>query len=513
MLLIVFDQALRGETAAWIKAVIKWSVDRRVKGVVLAGALSDSDMWAAEGSIVAMFDDEPEQSLQSAASAAAGVIVVTTGPSGDSRRKLGLDTSESSTVALGVVVVSKKPIDGRRLRFPLAADWVRVVSPTVSRAGQRSLGKVGRWAAESAAAPHRLGRLDGPLRREVAAETAMDQVRDLLQEEGVEEFQIRGTDAMYVLRSDGSREKRSSPFGGDTELIDAIKFLAAYGGDHPQRFDQLDPRLDIQISGQWRLHAEAYVTSPPNMVLRFNRGRTGLSELSVADSRLKAVLQQAVSGKVRANLVIASTMGGGKTTLCQALLAKVPEMERIDTIEDTPELRLAAHDIHPNTYERLTRDANNDGFGKHSMSDHIRDAKRANTSKLVVGEVRGEGTLALLDAMSSGLDGCLVTVHSRPGAAVIEKLIAYAVVEGADAEYARRQIASAVHLLVWLGRNTYGDRVVGDVTELVGIDERTSLIRTQQRWSYRPGDRWASPVGGSPDGRLGELYEAAGVRL
>lgn len=513
MLLMVFERTLQGETAAWVKAVVKWSVDRRVKGVVLVGALSDGDVWDAEGSIVAMFDDEPEQSLRAAASAAAGVMVVTSGSAGDARRRLGLDAGEAAMAPLGVVVVSDEPIDERALGFPLAAEWVRVVSPTASRAAQRTLGKVGRWAAGLAAAPHRLARLDGTLRREMAAETATDKVRDLLQEEGVEEFQIRGADAMYVLSSDGSRERRSSPFATETELIDAIKFLAAYGGDNPQRFDQLDPRLDIQISGQWRLHAEAYVTSPPNMVLRFNRGRTELGDLDVADARLKAVLQQAVSGSVRANLVIASTMGGGKTTLCQALLSEVPEVERIDTIEDTPELRLAAHGIHPNTYERLTRDANNDGYGKHSMSDHIRDAKRANTSKLVVGEVRGEGTLALLDAMSSGLDGCLVTIHSRPGPAVIEKLVAYAVVEGADAEYARRQIASAVHLLVWLGRNTSGERVVGDVTELLGIDEGTSMIRTRQRWSYRPGDRWASPVGGPPEGRLAELYGAAGVIL
>ena len=513
MLLIVFDQALRGETAAWVKAVIKWSVDRRLQGVVMVGKLSDGDVWAAEGAIVAMFDDEPQQSLHAAASAAAGVITVVDGPTDDCRGRLGLNTADASSVPLGVVVVTDKPIDQRRVGFGLAADWVKAVSPIASRASQRSLGKIGRWSAELAAAPHRLAQLDGTLRREAAAETAMDQVRELLQEEGVEEFQIRGADAMYVLRSDGTRQRRSSPFDTESELIDAIKFLAAYGGDHPQRFDQLDPRLDIQISGQWRLHAEAYVTSPPNMVLRFNRGRTGLEELSVADGRLTAVLQQAVSGRIRANLVIASTMGGGKTTLCQALLAKVAEMERIDTIEDTPELRLAAHGIHSNTYERLTRDPNNDGFGKHSMSDHIRDAKRANTAKLVVGEVRGEGTLALLDAMSSGLDGCLVTVHSRPGAAVIEKLVAYAVVEGADAEYARRQIAAAVHLLVWMGRNTYGERVVGDVTELVGIDEHTSLIRTRQRWHCRPGDKWASPVGGAPNGRLGELYKAAGVRL
>ena len=122
------------------------------------------------------------------------------------------------------------------------------------------------------------------------------------------------------------------------------------------------PNLDIQIAGHWRLHAEAYVTNPPHIVLRYNRGKIPLEDLLVADWRMTAILREAIAGETQANLVVASTMGGGKTTLCQALLGEVPVLDRIDTIEDTPELRLAAYGIHSNTYERLTRDANNERY-------------------------------------------------------------------------------------------------------------------------------------------------------
>ena len=189
----------------------------------------------------------------------------------------------------------------------------------------------------------------------------------------------------------------------------------------------------------------------------------------------------------------------------------MPPEERIDTIEDTPELRLREYGIHPNAYERLTRDANNDGVGKHSMADHVRDAKRANSSKLVVGEVRGEGTMALLDAMSSGLDGCLVTLHSPPGDGVLEKLTAYATSEGADEGLARRSIAIAVHLLVWLGRNHAGERVIADVTQITGT-KADGTIQTRCLWRLEPGQRWAVPVA-APVGRMADVYRSAAVTV
>ena len=281
----------------------------------------------------------------------------------------------------------------------------------------------------------------------------------------------------------------------------------------PQRFDKLDYRLDIRVGESWRLHAEAFMCQPPTMVLRSNMaGMASLDSLSVADPALQAILVESVSGAARANSVVAAAMGGGKTTLVQALLSHVDETERIDTIEDTPELRLSQYGIHANTYERLTRDENADGVGKVSMGDHIRDAKRANSSKLVIGETRGEGTLDVLDAMTSGLDGCLVTLHSRPGPGVMSKLLAYACMEGADPRYARQQIAMAVHLLLWMGRNDEGERVIADVTQITGYDETADTVSTLPLWRLSPGQRWAQPIN-EPVGLVADVYRSAGVAV
>lgn len=397
------------------------------------------------------------------------------------------------------------------LSAALEASRVVRIKRVGSRGAYRQLHRLGRSMAPSACAPQRLDRTDGAVRRRTAARAATDALSGLLDEPDIEEFQIRGGESMLVQYADGRVERRPSPFAADGDLIEAVRFLASYSGDRPQRFDELDPRLDVRVGDRWRLHAEAFVTSPPNVVLRSNMaGRMRLDDLGVASNELGSVLIEAIAGRARANVVVAATMGGGKTTLCQALLAAVPDHERIDTIEDTPELRLAEYGIHPNTYERLTRDANQDGHGRHSMADHIRDSKRANAAKLVVGEIRGEGCEALLDAMSSGLDGCLVTLHSQPGKGVLEKLVAYACSEGAEPDYARRQIAAAVDLCVWMGRNDAGERVVADVTQLTGIDDLTGVISTTCLWALRPGDRWATPAG-RPTGRMAEVYASAGL--
>ena len=389
---------------------------------------------------------------------------------------------------------------------------VRIRQPG-SRQAHRQMQRLGRALVTAACAPQRLDRSDGVVRRRKAAGAATDSLQELLSEPGVEEFQIRGGEAMIVQHAGGRVERRPSPFAADEDLIEAVRFLAAYSGDRPQRFDELDPRLDVRVGDRWRLHAEAFVTSPPNVVLRSNlAGRMQLADLGFVSPELGGVLIEAIAGRTRANVVVAAAMGGGKTTLCQALLAAVPDHERIDTIEDTPELRLHQYGIHPNTYERLTRDPNQDGHGRHSMADHIRDAKRANAGKLVVGEIRGDGCEALLDAMSSGLDGCLVTLHSQAGKGVLEKLVAYACSEGAEPGYARRQIAAAVDLCVWMGRNTDGQRVVADVTQLTGIDEVTGVISTACLWALNSGERWATSVG-NPVGRVASVYSSAGLRV
>ena len=270
----------------------------------------------------------------------------------------------------------------------------------------------------------------------------------------------------------------------------------------------------MNLKGRWRLHAEGYVVKPMYLALRANMGgRRSLAELGFADDRLNSLLIAATAGTHRANTIVAATMSGGKTTLLQALLAHTPPHERVDTIEDTPELRLGHYGIHRLTFERLTRDANADGVGQLTMADHIRQAKRGNAAKVVVGEIRGEGADALFDAMSSGMNGCLATLHSPPGTGVLDKLVAYAASEGAPEHYARRQIAAGVHLLVWLGRNNRNERVIADVTEIVDVDAATGRIRTNCLWQLAEGARWAQPTGMPRNPVVAALYRSVDIPL
>ena len=513
MLMVTTDARLDPVAATWVRRSIIDGVRGSSADLVVGASLADPALTGApdSASVVDVDGSAPERVLRATAAAAEGVVFVTGGRGEGVRSWLRLDTAAAAKIPVALVVVSDDDIDTARLRLVSGVQAVRTVSPVPSRRTERRLRRLGRSMAALAAAPQRMSSTDRGLRRESAASAAAKRLQELLVEADVEEFQIRGGESMIVEFADGGRESRTSPFATDSEMIDACRFLAAYAGERPQRFDNLDPRLDTRIGENWRLHAEAFVCDPPTMVLRSNlAGQRSLDDLGLCSPDLAAVLVEAIAGDVRANVVVAAAMGGGKTTLCQALLARVPPDERIDTIEDTPELRLREYRIHPNAYERLTRDANNDGVGKHSMADHVRDAKRANSSKLVVGEVRGEGTMALLDAMSSGLQGCLVTLHSPPGAGVLEKLTAYATSEGADEGQARRSIAIAVHLLVWLGRNHDGERVIADVTQITGLGAAGAAIETRCLWRLDPQQRWAVPAD-APSGRVADLYASVGV--
>ncbi len=514
MLMVSADHRLDPQTAGWVVRTIIEGVRASASDLVVGASLSDRALAAAphHASVVALDPSGSDDVQRTAAAAAAGVVWVTAGSGHGVRDRLRLSAGPASKVPLALVVIADHAVDTTELRLLAGAQMVRTVPYAPSRRSERALRRLGRSLGSLAAAPQRMDGADRAARRESAAAAAAGRLQELLDEDGVEEFQIRGGESMVVEFSNGERQIRPSPFSSDDEMIGACRFLAAYAGERPQRFDELDPRLDTRIGDRWRLHAEAFVCSPPTLVLRSNLGgRRTLAELGLCSPRMADVLVEAVAGDIRANVVVAAAMGGGKTTLCQALLAQVPPEERIDTIEDTPELRLREYGIHPNAYERLTRDANNDGVGKHSMADHVRDAKRANSSKLVVGEVRGEGTMALLDAMSSGLDGCLVTLHSPPGAGVLEKLTAYATSEGADEGLARRSIAIAVHLLVWMGRNEAGERVIADMTQITGIDGG-GTIRTRCLWRLQPGQRRAAPEA-PPVGRMADIYRSAGVAV
>ena len=512
MLLVVADRDLAPEQAAMAMETVLGGLRRAVPDVVTFTEPGIGATGSARQPTVMVLDDTvPSNEMAGAVAAAAEVLCIAAEAKPGIKENLGIGTRTGRSKPLWLVLVSEERPDTALTAHLVGAVKVYWTPPTPTRLSAGRLANLGKKLSAAAAVAPVSDVLDVASWNASAHAAARRRLEGLLAADDVEEYQIMGDRHMVVHYSNNTRMVVDSPFVSEQEMMETSRHLAAFGGPTSQRFDPLDPRVDMQIAGRWRLHAEGHVISPPTMVLRSNwAGKISIHDLGVCDYRLGRVLIEAVAGQVRANMVIAAPMSGGKTTLAQALLGEVPETERIDTIEDTPELKLLEYRIHMQSYERLTRDPNNDGFGKFSMADHIRDAKRSNSDKLVVGEVRGEGTMALLDAMSSGLSGCMVTIHAHPGRGVLDKLIAYASSEGAELSYSRQQIAGAVDLLVWMGRDEEGNRVIGDVTQIDGFDEATGRISTRCLWRRIPGRRHPIPVAW-PDGRIEELYRSAGV--
>ena len=515
MLLVIQDKRLAADVTDWTTRAVTAGVRRKAPTVAVVEQLGDEALRTAMGGqVIVLRSDTNVDRLIAAVASAAAVVFITPGIAQSVRVWLDLDTGTGWRVPIAVVMVTDEPVnDLETLAATAGVSVMRNIRPMAHRKAVRLLGRLGKRLAAYAVQPRRLDAGDAAAHRAGARHQAESILKELLNATDVEEYQIYGDGRMQVQYSDGQRESRESPFATDYALENAIKFMATFGGDRPHRFDEQHPRLDMNLRGRWRLHAEGFVVTPLYLALRSNMGgRKSLAELGFADDRLSGLLVGAVAGAHRANVIVAATMSGGKTTLLQALLAHTPSHERIDTIEDTPELRLAHYGIHRLTVERLTRDANADGIGKLGMSDHIRAAKRGAASKLVVGEIRGEGADALFDCMSSGMYGCLASLHSPPGSGVLEKLVAYAQTEGASGTYARRQIASGVHLLVWLGRNSRNERVIADVTELVGINN-DGHIETNCLWQLADGERWARPVSQPKNPVVAALYASVDIDL
>ncbi|MDE0137336.1 MAG: ATPase, T2SS/T4P/T4SS family [bacterium] len=515
MLLLIKDKRLAPEVADWIARSLTDGVRRKEPGVALVETIGDEALGTARGQVLVVSSDLDYGRLTAAVAGAAAVALITEGTAQNVRAWLDLDTSAGYRVPIMVVMVTDEPVPNVPLLAATAGvTTMRNIRPAAHRKAIRQLRRVGRSLAFYAIQPRRFAASDSATHRAGARQQAEKLLDSLLKRDDVEEFQVFAGGRMQVQYTDGRREDQKSPFATDQDLEDGIKFLATFGGDRSLRFDEQHPRLDLHLKDRWRLHAEGFVVKPMYLALRANMGgRLSLAELGFADSRLNALLIAASNGTHRANVIIASTMSGGKTTLVQAILGHTPPHERVDTIEDTAELRLSHYGIHRLTFERLTRDANADGVGQLTMADHIREAKRGNASKIVVGEIRGEGADALFDAMSSGMNGCLSTLHSPPGTGVLDKMVAYAAAEGSPEQYARRQIAAGVHLLVWLGRNNRNERVIADVTEIVDMDSAGMRIRTNCLWQLPEGRRWARPVSLPQNPVVAALYDSVGVSL
>jgi len=333
-------------------------------------------------------------------------------------------------------------------------------------------------------------------------------LQPLLDDPDIEDITANGCDRVRIRRADG-RWRPASPIAGtDADMVELIRTLAARSGDDERRWDRADPILDLNLPDGARLNAVMAVSHRPLLSIRCHRYLTlTLSDLVTAgtiDHGLATMLTAAV--RARCNIMIAGRTGSGKTTLLRALAAAISADERLVTIEDSYELGLDRDPRHPNVVALQARQANVEGVGAIDMSQLFRTGLRMVPDRVIVGEVRGDEVVPMLNAMSQGNDGSLSTIHARSSAATFAKIAVYAgaTPQRISAEATARLVAESVHLVVHLSILPGHRRAISSVREVVGADG----IQVASNEIYRPGpDGVAAPGAPMSTGLADRLAE------
>ena len=324
-----------------------------------------------------------------------------------------------------------------------------------------------------------LGEQETPLsatERSSLAQEVMDEVfglgplEPLLQDPTVSDILVNTSKAVYVERR-GLLEKTEVTFSDDRHLLQIIDKIVSSVG---RRIDESSPMVDSRLSDGSRVNVVIPPLAVDGPILSIRRfGRSPLTAEDLVRSRMLTepmleTLAAAVKGRL--NIVVSGGTGAGKTTLLNVLSAFISERERIVTIEDSAELQLKqAHVV------RLeTRPPNVEGKGAVRQRELVINALRMRPDRVILGEVRGEETLDMLQAMNTGHDGSITTIHSNTPRDAIARMETMAMMGDVRlAEKAiRAQIASAVHLIIQVSRMGDGSRRVTHISEITGAFEQ-----------------------------------------
>ncbi len=286
-------------------------------------------------------------------------------------------------------------------------------------------------------------------------------VEALLRDPAVTEVMVNGADELHVER-DGRLQQVDAGFEDDAHLT---QVLGRVIGPLGVRLDRAHPFADAVLPGGVRLHAilPPLAERPTVTLRRVAAVVPGWDDLVAAGSVDEEVRERLIEVvRDRRNLAVSGRAGVGKTTLLARLLGEVGD-DRVVIIEDAPELRRPSrHSVH-----LRTRAANPDGVGAVDVATLVRNALRMRPDRLVVGEVRGREVADLLQAMNTGHDGSMTTVHANGTAEALVRLEGMALLAGVPLDAARAQVTTAVDLVVSLGRDRRGRRRVDHLAEVV----------------------------------------------
>ena len=342
----------------------------------------------------------------------------------------------------------------------------------------------------------------GQLLREVMDEIfALGPLEEFLRDPSITDVLVNGPGQVYVER-EGRLEHTDVRFRDDNHLTHVIQRIAARIG---RRIDESSPMLDARLADGSRVNAiipPLALDGPALSIRRFGVIPVNIEMLLRVKSltgEMVSFLQACVQSKL--NMLISGGTGTGKTTLLNALSKWIPEGERVVTIEDAAELKLQREHV-----VRLeTRPPNIEGAGEVTQRDLLRNSLRMRPDRIIIGEVRGGEALDMLQAMNTGHEGSMTTVHAnnpRDALRRIENMVSMAGLQY-PVHVIRQQIESALNMVIHLGRLTGGRRRVTRIAEIVGMEG--DVICLQDIFHFQQ-------TGIDADGHAKGMFEACGVR-
>jgi Flp pilus assembly CpaF family ATPase len=318
-----------------------------------------------------------------------------------------------------------------------------------------------------------------PADREALAQAVYDQRYGLgplaayLRDPAVENIDINGCDQVWVTYATGERVLVPPIAASDEALVDLIRGWAARGGQTARDFSAAAPLVNVALTGGARLTATMAVTPRPCLSVRrhgqLDVTMARLVQLGTVDQTVAAFLTAAV--RSRCNVIVTGGVNAGKTTLLRALASEIPPGERVATLETEYELYLHGTARHPDVIAFESREANSEGVGGISLHDLIAHALRHNPQRILVGEVRRSEIMPMLEAMNSGQDGSMCTLHANSPAEAFDRILILGLRGGlALAERAIHiLVGMAVDLVVHVRRRYDGRRTVRYVSEILEV--------------------------------------------
>jgi pilus assembly protein CpaF len=340
------------------------------------------------------------------------------------------------------------------------------------------------------------------LEQEVLNETfGLGPIEPLLHDPDVADILVNGYRDVFVERF-GKLERTDVEFDSDEHLMKFIDRIVSRVG---RRVDESSPMVDARLPDGSRVNAiipPLALDGPTLSIRRFGVRTLGMDDLLENNSisaGMVTLLQAVV--KARLNCLVVGGTGSGKTTLLNALSASIPENERIITIEDAAELQL----LQPHVVRLETRPANIEGKGRITQRELVRNALRMRPDRIVVGEVRGDEVLDMLQAMNTGHDGSMTTIHANSTRDALHRLETLMLLSGVNLPTTamREQISAGLDVIVHVTRMVDGSRRLVGVSEIVGMER--DVVSMQEIFRFKK-------VGLSEDGRVMGHYEATGIR-